>query len=141
MKIAVVGHPCAGKTSLSEKLALLHPDYKVFHTDDYKPDYEHDLQRLMDDIATCKSRGIICEGTTTARLLRKGAETRSLLFDVVIECRTDIKTQMLRYTTERDADKWPHIPGFNKSLDTIFSDYKSTVQAIGKEPTYIQWTT
>lgn len=140
MKIAVIGYPCSGKTSLSKQLAALYPDHKVIHTDDYKgTDYAEGLSALMDDMEPYQH--FICEGVQAFRVLRKGAELRRLFFDVVIECKTSEGTQMSRYNAERDASKWQYIPAFNKSLDTIFSEYRGMVRAMGKEPVYLEYPT
>lgn len=141
MKIAVIGHSCSGKTLLTNTLAKLYPDYIIFRADQYKgPDFETAAHPLLDQINRAGDR-IICEGVQTAHLLRLGAETRSLFFDVVINCHTDEKTQMSRYITERDATKWRYIPSFNKSLDTVFMGYRNVVTAMNKAPVFLDYKT
>lgn len=142
MKIAVIGHSCSGKTKLTHELAKMYPDHRIFHTDKYRPaDFEESMYAVMDDIARCKTQNIICEGIHTFRLLRKGAELRRLFFDVVIECKTDERTQMSRYMSERDASRWGYIPSFNKSLDKIYADYKRMVEAMDKKPVFVEYHT
>ncbi len=47
----VIGPPGSGKTTYTKELAVLNPDHKVFHTDDYMDyGYEDALYKLIEDL-------------------------------------------------------------------------------------------
>lgn len=139
MKIAVIGHSCSGKTILADALAKIYPDHKVIRADIYK-DHGFESKTLMEDVIKAGDM-VICEGVQAVHMLRRGAEIGRVYFDVVINCSTDENTQMSRYTTERDASKWHYIPAFNKSLDTVLTDYKRITKAIGRIPVFLEYKT
>jgi len=140
MRIAVIGYSCSGKTTLTHELARLYPEMKVVHTDEYQANgFTAAMYQIMDDVMTMDD--VIVEGIHTYRLLRKGVETNKLHFDAVIECKTEQEKRILRYTSERDANKLNSLPAFDKSLDKIYSDYKKMSEAVGKVPKIITYTT
>ncbi len=142
MKIAVIGYSCTGKTTLTHELAALHPDHKVYHTDEYQSvaSYGEAPHLIHDEILNSKSQDIIVSGVHAYRILRRGAELRSLFFDVVIHCKTPTDVRIDRYRRERKADV-ERQPATERSLDKIFAGYMGLCSGLGKTPHVIEYWT
>lgn len=139
MKIAVLGYSCSGKTTLTHELAKAFPGMNVIHTDEYQANgFVPAMYAVMEDALKC-SGDLLVEGVHAYRLLRKGIETNTLHFDLVIECKTDPDKRMNRYKAERDPSKVDSLPAFDKSLDKIYRDYLNMCDKAGRVPKRITY--
>lgn len=139
MKIAIIGYSCSGKTTLSHALARAHPSFKVVHTDEYQDKgFSNAMYAIFEELVN-DSSNVIVEGIHTYRLLRKGVETNQLHFDLVIHCIVDPKIRTDRYTNQRDPNKLPSLPAFDKSLDKIFLDYVAMCEHYNCLPTFYSY--
>ncbi len=92
-KIAIIGRPRVGKTTLAKQLgdAL---GYDVVSTDDFigKHSFEDAPEKIIEQLLK-KDRPYIIEGVQTARMIRKGYRLKTWEPDVVIEVDADIELE------------------------------------------------
>lgn len=102
--VVVVGLFATGKTTLVNRIIKMHPDYKVYHTDDFIH-YSHNLQTrfLLNKIQLDKPERYIVEGAIAYRLLRSGVLNNEFYPDVVVNCVASDGERQKRYLS---PERW-----------------------------------
>lgn len=135
--VVIVGSSATGKTHLASLIKEQHPDFRVFHSDDYKNEKEGNFKQalydMMDDIRKDISPRKLIEGIQGVRLLRKGLEQKNFYADLVIVCHADWETRVQRYKARGEEDKLRYVPGFDKMLGKIMADYLHMLKEEPKE--------
>lgn len=121
--VVVIGFAACGKTTLTDELAKLYPQYKIINTDGYMETYEFDeaLYAIMADVESYQYPHVIIEGVQGYRYLRKLAQQNKKQPDLVITCNCDRDTRVTRIT-RRDKNVNRTL-GLDKVLYKVWIDY------------------
>ncbi len=124
----VIGSPGSGKTTYTKELAALHPDHKVFHTDDYMDYwYEEALYKLIEDLELSVEAGnnFIVEWIQCYRLLRKLVQQNSPLWKniVIIDLIVSEAQLMAVYQMERPDKDFAAVQKMIKANAKVYADF------------------
>lgn len=126
-KITIICGPArSGKSTIAKELSSL-TGKKLFNTDDYREQFGED--RVVDRLFSMflrehySNRSAIFSGVHCARLVRLIATRTNIALNIIkIDCDED--TIRYFYNESGDSSKLRHIIPFNKSLETIWSQFK-----------------
>lgn len=148
-KIVIVGLFATGKTTLVNEIIKFHPDYKVYHTDDFIQ-YQPNLQMkfLYNKLMLDKPQKFIVEGCKAYSLLRTGLRENNFFPDLVINCVASEGTRQQRYL---QPDRWyrgrhslanktgmKDFKAFDHVYRKIWEEYQSMLRLCRHKPRIIQ---